>query len=575
MADHGWIAAHDPLSITHHIHSEPDVTVMGPYDYIIVGAGSAGCVLADRLSADGRHSVLLLEAGGWDRDPWISIPLGWGRIFTNRLHDWMYFSEPQDNLGNRAVECARGKVIGGSSSINAMAYVRGHRSDFDRWSEAGLPDWSYAHVLPYFKRQESWEGGAGRYRGSSGPLSTITSRYADPIVAAYFEAASSAGHPETPDYNGACQEGFGPIQMTIRDGRRCSAAVAYLHPARGRSNLTVVAKTLVTRVLMEGQRAVGIEYMSTSGLHQIRAEREVILSAGVINTPQLLMLSGIGDPDELTRHDIPVKAALPGVGRNLQDHWTVAVEYARAQPGPFQANMRLDRIAVHLADAYIRGHGFATDLPSGWTAFLKTDSSLQAPDIQLLFRGTPPSAGPYLPPFSRPFGDGFACRATLLRPKSRGAVRLSSADPSSAPRIFQNGLVVDDDWRKMRDALRLVRDLGRQPSLKPFIAREIAPDPKADTDAALDEHIRSFGATAHHPLGTCKMGSDSDAEAVVDSRLRVRGVEALRVVDASVFPDAIGGNINAAVIMIAEKASDIVLGHAPLPADDAASLACQ
>jgi 4-pyridoxate dehydrogenase len=531
------------------------------FDYVIVGAGSAGCTLAYRLGAEPGIRVLVLEAGRWTVDPWVRIPLGWGRILQERRHDWMYFAEPEASVDGRAIECARGKVVGGTSTINAMAYVRGHRIDYDRWATSGLGGWSYAHVLPYFRRQESWEGGASVYRGGDGPLATRSSRYADPLVDAYMEAGAAAGHPLTPDYNGAQQEGFARLQSTIRNGRRWSGADAFLRPAVARGNVSVAVNALATRVVFEGARAVGVEYVVDGDRRTARAAREVILAGGVINSPQLLMLSGIGDPEQLHPHGIDVKVALQGVGRNLQDHVCAAIPYSRRSPGPFVRNMRIDRLALALGKAWAFGAGFATDLPSGVVAFLKTNPSLAAPDIQMLFHAGPLAAGPYLPPFKRPFADAFSARAVLLRPESRGMVKLASADPAAPVRIHQNFLASDADWKALRAGLRLLRDVGRQRAMAPFVGRELL---NGYDDAALDAHIRATAITAHHPLGTCKMGVAGDPAAVVDESLRVFGTEGLRVVDGSVMPDLVGGNINAPIVMIAERAADSLLGRRPL-----------
>jgi len=535
------------------------------FDYVIVGAGSAGCTLANRLTEDPGTRALILEAGVWDRDFWLHIPLAWGRNVLQRRKDWMYSAVPEAGTAHRSIPINRGKVIGGSSSINGLAYVRGHRGDYDRWAAAGLGQWSYAHILPYFRRAESWEGGASAYRGGDGPLGTIFPKSDDPINDAIIEAGVRAGFPFTPDYNGAQQEGFCRSQSTIRNGKRCSAAVAYLHPAlaRGR-NLSVEVEALATRIVFEGSRAVGIEYEQRGEKKIARAEREVILAGGAINSPQLLLLSGVGDADELAAHGIPVKLHQPQIGKNLQDHMGASVEAVRTRPGPLQKALRIDRIAVHLARAHFLGTGIAATVPNNVQAYLKSDPSQQMPDIQFLFRVAPLDAGPYFPPFRSPYLDGYGVRCVVLRPESRGRLSLTSADPRRPPRIEPNFFAREKDLRTIRDGMRMARQVLAQAPLQDFGGVESAPGKNKTTDAEFNDYIRTTATTVYHPLGTCKMGGERDESAVVDPELKLKGLDGLRVVDASVMPDLVGGNINAPVIMIAEKAADMIRGRQPL-----------
>ena len=529
------------------------------YDYVIVGAGSAGCTLANRLTEDADARVLLLEAGGSDRNPVITVPLGWGKILSDRLFDWGYFTQPEGEFNNREVECARGKVIGGSSSINAMAYVRCHREDYDRWARQGCAGWSYADCLPYFIKSEDWEKGDEPLRGTGGPLTTIENRYPDPLLDAWFAAGKAAGHSVTPDYNGAQNEGLAKLQSTIRNGRRCSAAVAYLRPAMKRPNLTVITGALVHRVVMEGTKAIGVEYSKGGSKTIVGADREVIVSGGVINSPQLLMLSGIGDPERLAEHGIATAVDLKGVGQNLQDHLSVGIEYERIGDGPFVGLLRWDRLLMSMAQAYMFGTGFATEMPGPLTGYLKSSPDLAQPDIQILARFIPPESQPWFPGYRKRPKDAFMVRPVVLHPKSRGEVKLASANPADHVRIYQNFLSEPDDWATLKKGVEMLREIAAQKPLDAFRGPEIQP-----ADEPIDQWIKRTAWTVHHPLGTCKMGPDSDDTAVVDPELRVRGTQNLRVVDASVFPDMLGGNINAPTIMFAERAADLIRGRDPL-----------
>jgi 4-pyridoxate dehydrogenase len=518
--------------------------------------------MAARLTEDPNTRVLLLEAGGWDRDPLISIPLGWGQMYTKKLHDWRFPTVPEPALNNRVLECARGMVVGGCSSTNAMAYVRGNAGDYERWAESGLSEWSFANVLPYFRKQEDWEGGASSYRGSGGPLTTITTRYADPLIEGVIAASADAGNLWTDDYNGESQEGLARAQLTIRKGRRCSASVAYLRPALSRNNLKVETRARVQRLVMQGNRVTGVEY-EYRGRREIAYAGNVVLSAGVIKSPQILMLSGIGDPDHLRQHGINPRVSLRGVGKNLQDHLSPIMRFRRKQTGPLFARMRYDRIAMDMARAYMFGDGMASDVPGGVMGFFKSDAGQKLPDLQFLINAAPLTAKPYLHPSINGYPDGFAFRVVMLRPKSRGSVSLQSSDPNAMPLINQNFLTHSEEWATLRAGQRMFRDLAARGPLREFSGGEIDP-PVDDSDAELDAFTRSRALTTHHPAGTCKMGMENDPMAVLDQQLNVISAEGLRVVDASAMPDMVGGNINAAVTMIAERAADMLRGRKQL-----------
>jgi choline dehydrogenase-like flavoprotein len=552
-------AAH-PACFAYGRDDQPEgIIVKQGYDYIIIGAGSAGCVLANRLTEDSGARVLLLEAGGRDLDPLIHIPLGLGKMHEYRLHDWGYNTEPDPNLNGRHIEAMRGKVLGGSSSINVMAYTRGHSGDYDRWAQKGALGWSYADVLPYFKRCESWQGGESEFRGGSGPLHTEYARTNDPLFSAWIEAGKALGYPHTEDYNAAQQEGFGRSQYTIKNGRRCSAAVAFLRPAMRRPNLTVATGALTTRILFQGTRARAVEYLQRGKLVHAEANREIIVSGGTFNSPQILMLSGIGPAEHLKSLGIQPLVDLP-VGRNLQDHLAALIFWARNTGSDFRDNMRFDRMSVNMIRAYLFGTGPGTKVPGGLHAFIKTRPELAVPNIEFMFRGLPSHAHLWFPGLKPMYVDGYGIRPTLLHPESRGAVTLRSANPHDPMRITYNFFTASNDLPTLREGFKRAREIGYQEALAPFRGKETAPGIDAvKTDDEIDAYIKRTATTAHHPCGTNQMGQGPDT--VLDPELRVHGIEGLRVVDASAMPDLVSAHINACVLMIAERASDLIRGQ--------------
>ena len=530
------------------------------YDYIIVGAGSAGCVLAGRLSEGGANSVLLLEAGGHDNHPYIKVPLGLGKLHDNKMFDWGYDFEPEPNMGGREIEAMRGKVIGGSSSINVMAYVRGNRGDYDRWDRKGAAGWTYKDVLPYFRRMETFEGGADTWRGGDGPLGVIVGHPPDPLWDDWLEAARAGGYAVNDDFNGREQLGFSRSQYTIRNGRRCSAAVAFLHPARGRANLTVETNAYATRILMQGTRAVGIEYEQGGETNTVHADREVILAGGAFNSPQLLMLSGIGPAEHLRSHGIAPLVDLP-VGQNLQDHLAVWIMFARPQnTSPFRDLLRADRISAAFVRAYLTGTGPATIPPSGCAAFTRYSQELTAPEIQFLFRSAPGHPHMWFPGWRAPYQDMFGIRPVLLHPESRGEVLLRSANPRDPVRLVPRFFSAQSDIATLREGYREGLEAIHQGALAKYRGQRVDPAPETTADKDIEAWIKAKAITAHHPCATCPMGAQSDNAAVLDPELRVKGTQGLRVIDASSMPDLTSGNINAAVLVIAEKGADIVRG---------------
>lgn len=528
--------------------------ILGTFDYIVVGAGSAGCVLANRLSASGRYNVLLLEAGGEDRNPWIHLPIGYGKLFDHSRLNWRFKSAPEPNLNGRRISQPRGRVLGGSSSINGLVYVRGQREDFDAWRDAGNAGWGYDDLLPYFRRSEDQSRGEDHWHGVGGPLSVSDQSEPHPLCDGFIAAAVQAGHPLNPDFNAASQEGVGYFQTTSRNGRRCSTAVAYLRPARRRSNLAVVTGAMARRILFDGHRAVGIEWSQGDRLVRATAEAEVILAAGAINTPQLLQLSGVGPGHLLQQLSVPVLCDSGDIGANMQDHLQVRCV--------FRANRRItlndDLAALHrtlwIGMRYLFTHKGPLTVSAGYAgAFLKTPLAADRPDIQVHFiTFSTNRMGDKLDRFS-----GFTASVCGLRPESRGHVRAVSPDPTVAPEILANYLATDLDRRTIVAGLRTLRTVMREPAMRDHWVEEKLPGAGCDSDEALLAYARETGTSLYHPTCTVRMGIDPDAP--LDPSLRVRGIERLRVVDGSVMPSVTSGNSNAAIIAIAEKGADLIL----------------
>jgi choline dehydrogenase len=524
------------------------------FDYVIVGAGSAGCVLANRLSVDGKNSVLLLEAGPKDTNLWIHVPLGYGMLFKNKTVNWMYQTEPEPGLGGRTVFQPRGKVLGGSSSINGLLYVRGQHEDYDRWRQQGNAGWGFDDVLPYFKKAEHQQRGADDFHGVGGPLTVSDLGHPDPLSAAFIAAAAESGLPLNPDFNGASQEGAGFFQTTTRRGRRASTAVAYLRQAKSRKNLQVETSALAQRLVFDGRRATAVEYRKAGSLRIARTRKEILVCGGAYNSPQLLQLSGVGPAELLRKHGIDVVLDAPGVGHDLQDHMQVRVVMRCAK------RITLNDIVNHPVRRILAGARYAAfrkgplTIAAGTSgAFFKTNPRLATPDIQIHFLPfSTDKMGEKLHSFS-----GFSASVCQLRPESRGSLRIRSADPTAPPEIRINYLATEVDRTANIEGLKILRKILQAPALKSYVVEEVDPGAKISTDEELLNFCRARGSTIYHPTSTCRMGSDPLA--VVDQRLRLRGIEGLRVVDASVMPDLVSGNTNAAIIMIAEKASEMIL----------------
>tara|TARA_B110000027_G_scaffold126656_1_gene145244 strand:+ start:47 stop:1738 length:1692 start_codon:yes stop_codon:yes gene_type:complete len=538
-------------------------------DFVIVGSGSSGSALASRLSEDGKNSVLVLEYGGTDTSPLIQMPGALSFPMNMPRYDWGYFSEPEPHLGGRKLACPRGKVIGGSSSINGMVYVRGHAGDYDNWSDTGAEGWSYADVLPYFLRMENWhdsgQGGDPEWRGKNGPLHITRGKRDIPLHKAFVDAGIQAGFELTKDYNGEQQEGFSPMEQTVWKGQRWSAANAYLKPALKRSNLDL-HNCLARRIIMDGKRAVGVEVQRGSDVYIVHARREVIIAASAINSPKLLMLSGIGPAAHIKETGINVIADRPGVGQNLQDHLELYIQQACTQPITLFKYWNLfGKMRVGI-EWLLNKSGPGASNAFETCAFLRSKPGVSYPDIQYHFL---PIAVRYDGQAAAE-GHGFQAHVGPMRSASRGSIRLNSSNPEDKPKIVFNYMSQPQDWEDFRHCIRLTRSIFGQPAFDPFRGKEIQPGIDVQSDEELDTFISEHVESAYHPCGTCKIGRPEDPMAVVDPECRVIGVDSLRVVDSSIFPRIPNGNLNGPSIMVGEKGADHILGRAPLPKDNRA-----
>ncbi len=543
------------------------VLAMMQADYVIVGAGSAGCALAYRLSESGRYSVLIIEAGGTDIGPLIQMPAALSYPMNMKQYDWGFQTEPEPHLGGRRLVTPRGKVIGGSSSINGMVYVRGHAKDFDHWAESGATGWAYRDVLPYYKRLESWHsgghGGDPAWRGNKGPLHVSRGPRKNPLYQAFVEAGKQAGYPVTNDYNGEQQEGFGPMEQTVHGGRRWSAANAYLRPALKRKNCNLI-RGFVTKIVIEDSKARGVEIARGDSVEVVTANKEVVIAASSINSPKLLMLSGIGPKQHLAEHGIATVSDLQGVGQNLQDHLELYMQMAASQPVTLYKHWNLFSKALIGAQWLFTKTGLGASNQFESAAFIRSQAGVEYPDIQYHFL---PMAVRYDGKAAAE-GHGFQAHTGPMRSPSRGSITLSSAEPKAAPKILFNYMSHEQDWMDFRRCIRLTREIFAQQAFKPFVKHEIQPGNAAQSDDELDGFIREHVESAFHPCGTCKMGATSDPMAVVDSECRVIGVDNLRLADSSIFPRITNGNLNAPSILVGEKAADFILGKQPLSPDD-------